>query len=83
MSPDPVAVDAVTLEDERVRALLAENDQLRRALESRDIIGQAKGVLMLRFSVDAAKAFELLRTLSMNQNVKLEELSRRIIVGLG
>jgi hypothetical protein len=50
--------------------------QLHRAIESRDIIGQAKGILMNRRGINAEEAFDLLRTTSQGMNVKLADLAR-------
>jgi GAF domain-containing protein len=50
----------------------------RMALESRDVIGQAKGVLMARHNITATRAFELLRRVSQERNVKLRELARMV-----
>jgi GAF domain-containing protein len=41
--------------------------RVRRALTNRDVIGQAKGVLMERFKVDAVTAFALLAQLSKDR----------------
>lgn len=49
--------------------------QLRRALDSRDVIGQAKGILMQRRGIGADEAFDLLRKTSQQLNVKLAELA--------
>ncbi|WP_245633648.1 GAF and ANTAR domain-containing protein [Amycolatopsis jejuensis] len=49
--------------------------QLRRALDSRDVIGQAKGIIMARRGLDADEAFELLRRTSQQLNVKLVHLA--------
>lgn len=46
------------------------------ALNSRDVIGQAKGVLMERFDVDADRAFQTLVRSSQDTNVKLVEIAR-------
>jgi AmiR/NasT family two-component response regulator len=62
-----------------MRATTAENAQLQRALETRDMIGQAKGMLMERFHVDAAAAFKLLTRLSQESNVRLAEIARRLV----
>ncbi|WP_081292948.1 ANTAR domain-containing protein [Mycobacterium colombiense] len=62
-----------------VSAMAHEIQQLQRALESRDIIGQAKGMLMERFDVDAAAAFDLLVRLSQTSNTPLAELARKLI----
>lgn len=49
--------------------------QLRRALDSRDVIGQAKGIIMARRGLDAQEAFDLLRRTSQQLNVKLVHLA--------
>jgi GAF domain-containing protein len=49
--------------------------QLRQALDSRDAIGQAKGILMARRGVSAEEAFDLLRRTSQDVNVKLRDLA--------
>ena len=62
-------------------AILAsrEGEQLQSALLSRDLIGQAKGVIMARFDVDAVRAFEMPRQLSQEMNVRLTEIAQRIV----
>ncbi|MGK2881502.1 MAG: GAF and ANTAR domain-containing protein [Mycobacterium sp.] len=54
-------------------------EQLQSALTSRDLIGQAKGVIMERFGVDAVRAFEMLRELSQTSNIRLVEIAQRVI----
>ncbi|WP_410641370.1 GAF and ANTAR domain-containing protein [Amycolatopsis sp. lyj-346] len=51
---------------------------LRRALDSRDVIGQAKGIVMARRGVSADEAFDLLRRASQDLNVKLADLARAL-----
>ena len=53
--------------------------QLQAALLSRDQIGQAKGIIMERYGVDAVRAFEMLLQLSQEGNVKLIDVARRVI----
>lgn len=53
--------------------------QFRSALASRDVIGQAKGMLMERFSVDATDAFSLLKRLSQERNIPLAQLAEHVI----
>lgn len=48
---------------------------LRRAIESRDVIGQAKGIIMARRGVSAEEAFDVLRRTSQDLNVKLAEVA--------
>lgn len=54
-------------------------DDLARGLASRSVIGQAQGILMERFSLDADRAFQVLRRHSQDGNVKLVEVARRVI----
>lgn len=51
---------------------------LRRAIASRDIIGQAKGILMARQGLSADEAFALLSRTSQDLNIKLVELADTI-----
>lgn len=53
--------------------------EFRGALARRDTIGQAKGMLMERYGLDADGAFGLLRTLSQEQNIRLHEVARRLV----
>jgi GAF domain-containing protein len=54
-------------------------ENLREALESRDVIGQAKGILMTRRGCTADDAFELLRRASQHRNTKLREIAERVV----
>jgi hypothetical protein len=49
---------------------------LQQALLSRDVIGQAKGILMERLKVTPEDAFDLLRRTSQHLNIKLREVAR-------
>ena len=62
-------------------AILAsrESEQLESALSTRDRIGQAKGIIMERYDVDDVAAFEMLRKLSQDSNVKLVEVAQKVI----
>lgn len=61
--------------------MMRRDEQFRSALLSRDIIGQAKGMLMERFGIDAAAAFELLKRVSQESNTPLAQIGQRIIIG--
>jgi GAF domain-containing protein len=50
-------------------------DQLQRAIASRDVIGQAKGVLMERHRITAEQAFALLKGASQRLNRKVAEVA--------
>lgn len=58
-----------------------ERENLERALETRDVIGQAKGILMAQRDVSDDDAFELLRVASQRLNVKLREIAERVVAG--
>jgi putative methionine-R-sulfoxide reductase with GAF domain len=58
---------------------LAEN--LERALTSRAVIDQAKGMIMARLEVDAEEAFARLVKLSSRLNVKVRDLAALIVEG--
>jgi transcriptional regulator with GAF, ATPase, and Fis domain len=60
-------------------SMMRRHDQFRSALASRDIIGQAKGVIMERFDLDAVEAFDLLARLSQQSNMKLFDIARTLI----
>jgi len=51
---------------------------LRRAVDSRDVIGQAKGILMQRRGITADEAFDVLRRASQDLNVKLADLAKTL-----
>lgn len=51
---------------------------LRQALMSRDVIGQAKGILMERLRVTPDDAFDILRRSSQGLNLKLREVAQRL-----
>ena len=54
---------------------------LRKAMETRAVIEQAKGMLMARDKCTADEAFGLMNRISQQQNVKLRDLALRILEG--
>jgi GAF domain-containing protein len=77
-------------EDETVGSVLAaqataailanqQGRQLETALLTRDRIGQAKGIIMERYHVDDMRAFDMLRALSQESNIKLAEVAAKVI----
>ena len=57
--------------------------QLTRAIETRDVIGQAKGILMQRRGISADEAYEVLRRSSQQLNVKLFEIAETLAARSG
>jgi GAF domain-containing protein len=53
-------------------------EHLRRGLDNRDIIGQAKGVLMERHKLTAAQAFAVLARVSQEKNRKLVDVALQV-----
>ena len=53
--------------------------QLWSAVASRDTIGQAKGMLMERFHLDAERAFAMLVKLSQTSNTRVADVAARIV----
>lgn len=77
-------------EDEELGAMLATHaaialytankaEQFASALASRDIIGQAKGMIMERYGVDAVRAFGLLAKLSQDVNIPVVTLATDLV----
>jgi transcriptional regulator with GAF, ATPase, and Fis domain len=82
--------DAFTTESEAVGAMLATHAaialitddvrlQFQSALASRDTIGQAKGMIMERFNVDAIRAFELLTKISQDSNTRVADIAAELV----
>jgi AmiR/NasT family two-component response regulator len=56
-----------------------EVDDLRKALSTRPVIDQAKGVLMAKHGCTPDEAFEMLTDASQRANVKVREIAARIV----
>ena len=65
---------AHSLEDEERRI-----ENLHSALSSREIIGQAQGILMERERIAADQAFDVLRRASQFLNIKLREVAQTLV----
>ena len=61
--------------------LMTSNRQRRfeSALADRDLIGQAKGVLMAKLAVDAVRAFDLIVKQSKNTNTTVRVVAQQVI----
>lgn len=56
-----------------------QHNNLTAAIQSRQLIGAAQGILMQRFGLDLDQAFELLRRYSQTYNVKLRQLAENLV----
>jgi hypothetical protein len=71
------AAAMIDLEQTR-RDLRQREAALHRSLSTRDIIGQAKGILMERERLSASQAFDRLRRASQGLNVKLSDIAWKL-----
>lgn len=78
---DEDVLDGLALAAHVAVALAAamKEDQLLRALRTRTTIGQAQGILMERFDIDADHAFDVLRRVSSQSNRKLREIAAELV----
>jgi transcriptional regulator with GAF, ATPase, and Fis domain len=53
--------------------------QFKAALATRDIIGQAKGMIMERFGVDSTRAFAMLKKISQQTNTPVRQLAASLV----
>jgi GAF domain-containing protein len=75
MAPAAVAV-ANARAHAKANALI---EQLQEALQSRDVIGQAKGIIQARELCGPDEAFERLRYISQHRNIKLRDLAKAVV----
>lgn len=54
-------------------------EHLLKAVDARNLIGQAQGILMERYTLDAAAAFTVLRRYSQDNNIKLHVVAQEFI----
>lgn len=72
--------DGVSGDDgDELTRLKVENENLRRAIDSRDLIGQAKGMLMARGGLSADDAFRMLVIQSQRHNMKVVEIAQAMV----
>jgi GAF domain-containing protein len=85
--PEP---DAFGVDEDAVARILArhasvavatacQEASLWQAVDARKLIGQAQGILMERFAMDADQAFAVLRRYSQDYNVKLRDVADRLV----
>lgn len=76
-------IAAACVDFEAYSSALEHAEQLQTAMASRAVIEQAKGVIMAQNRCTAEAAFEILRSASMNRNVKLRDLAQSIVDSVG
>ncbi len=56
-----------------------ESANLWQAIDARTMVGQAQGILMERFGIDADQAFAVLRRFSQDNNIKLNVVASQLV----
>ena len=64
-------------------AAAKDHQEMEEAVRSRDVIGQAKGILMARQAITEEQAFDLLKRASQRLNIKLRDVAQAISKGKG
>jgi GAF domain-containing protein len=54
-------------------------DQLREGIKTREVIGEAKGILMAKEHLSDEQAFDMLRRMSQHLNIKLRDIARKLV----
>lgn len=85
---DAAAVQALTdvatisiLQERALRETDVARDQLQRALDSRIVIEQAKGVIAQTHGVDMDAAFRLVREHARSNRIRLSDVAQQIVAG--
>ncbi len=77
---DDLAVATIFVRHASVALANAHNEEgLQIAIDARRLIGQAQGILMERYDLDADRAFEFLRRQSQAHNVKLRHVAEWVV----
>lgn len=82
--------DAFGSDDEAIADILARHasvalaaarhdESMARAVDARKLVGQAQGILMERFDIDADGAFAVLRRYSQDTNTKLRDVAQQLV----
>jgi response regulator NasT len=77
------AIALATARFNEFQMLHKEVDDLREALETRKLVERAKGILMRRLNLTEDEAFRRLQRRSQNENRKLGDIARAIIMADG
>jgi AmiR/NasT family two-component response regulator len=76
---DELSEETISVLTWKISRLNEQIDGLKRAVESRGMIGQAIGLTMSRYGVDSDTAFAFLVRLSQDSNTKLRDVCATIV----
>jgi len=71
--------DSTIANEDPIESLSKLNAQLREALDSREVIGEAKGIIMERERGGSEAAFDILNGMSQRSNRKLRDIAKDIV----
>lgn len=74
------AVEIALRQAENANAYRQQVEEMNQELKNRKIVEKAKGILMKQFNMPEEDAFKKMRKISMNKQVPLENVAKRIIV---
>jgi two-component system, response regulator PdtaR len=74
------AVEIALQQAERSSLFLKKLNQMENKLKSRKMIEKAKGILMTRMNLPEDAAFQKMRKISMDKQVSMESIAKRIIL---
>ncbi|WP_282172540.1 ANTAR domain-containing response regulator [Cytobacillus firmus] len=74
------AVEIALRQAENAKAIREQVETMNQKLNDRKIVEKAKGILMQKFNMPEEDAFRKMRKISMNKQVTLENVAKRIIV---
>jgi AmiR/NasT family two-component response regulator len=87
LGPSAVRRVATAAREAALRRDLAEQvtrvEQLQTALDSRVAIDRAVGILAERYRTDVTSAFELMRRMSRDRNVRIRDIAEAVVAGVG
>jgi two-component system, response regulator / RNA-binding antiterminator len=72
-------IDAAVARFEEFKNLRIELSQAKVKLDERKVIERAKGLIMKQRNLDEDAAYEMLRSMAMKKNMKLADLSNRLV----
>jgi len=78
-SAEPVCLEVLAAHASVLLAHFAAMQNLRRAMEARNVIGQAQGMLMERYRLSPSRAFAVLRRYSNQTNRKVSVVAEQLI----
>ncbi|MFC0624593.1 GAF and ANTAR domain-containing protein [Kribbella deserti] len=79
-SDDDLAIAHILARHASIAVAAARHEEtMAKAVDARKLVGQAMGILMVKFDVDGDRAFAILKRYSQDTNTKLRDVAQRVI----